>query len=365
MRLLEVFKRKILLMRVKGMPVRADYRWFFVILLMTLVTAGSINPYVDNVVVSFVFGLMTTVVFFASILFHELAHAFAARIEGVEVREIMLHPFGGLARLKHEPDTARAEFRIAVAGPVASFVLALVFVVLTAAANAAAVNILALLLLTLAVGNFLIAVFNLFPGYPLDGGRVLRAYLWKNGKDLDEATVMTGRVGQVIAAVMIGFGLVFALTRYDFFTGFWTILVGLFLYDSAKSIIKEVNASERVRVEQVMRLPVTVEPEANVQYFVDHVLPTHRSTVFPVSADKQLYGILMLEDIKDLDRGVWHTTKIHEVMRPVTHDYFVEMHTPLNDARDLMHANGVGAVGVVDPQGNLVGFVTSHRKRRR
>ena len=343
---------------------RADYRWFFVLLLMSIVTAGSINAMVDNGVVSFIFGLLTTLVFFGSILFHELAHAFTARVEGVEVMEIMLHPFGGLARLRHEPDTPRAEFRIAVAGPVASFLLALVFIVLMALANASGVNILALLLLTLAVGNFLIAVFNLFPGYPLDGGRVLRAYLWKNGKDLNEATVLTGRVGQMIAAVMIGFGLIIAITRADFFTGFWTILVGLFLYDSAKSIIKEVNASERVRVEQVMRLPVTIEPEANVLHFVDHILPVNRATVFPVSKDKQLYGILMLEDLKDLDRGVWHKTKIYEVMRPVEHGHFVEMHTPLNEARDLMHSNGVGAVGVVDADGNLVGFVTSHHKRR-
>ena len=137
------------------------------------------------------------------------------------------------------------------------------------------------------------------------------------------------------------------------------------MYDSAKSIIKEVNAREHVRVEQIMRLPTAVDPEANVLHFVDHILPTHRSTVFPVSKDKQLYGVLMLEDIKGLDRGAWHTTKIHEVMRPVTRDYFVEMHTPLPEARELMHSNGIGAVGVVDAHGNLVGFVTSHHKRRR
>jgi Zn-dependent proteases len=365
MRLFGAFKDKILLMHVTGIPVRADYRWFLVLILMSLVTAGGINGAVDNGLMSFVFGLLTTLVFFASILFHELAHAFTARIEGVQVMEIMLHPFGGLARLKHEPDTPRAEFRIAIAGPVASFALAVIFVVLMAGANAAGVNLLALLLLTLAVGNFLIAVFNLFPGYPLDGGRVLRAYLWKNGKDLNEATVLTGRAGQVIAAVMIGFGLIIAITGTDFFTGFWTILVGLFLYDSAKSIIKEVNAEDRVRVEQIMHLPVTVEPEANILYFVDHILPTHRVAVFPVSKDRQLYGILMLEDIKGLDRGVWQSTKIHEVMRPVEHDHFVEMHTPLHDAREQMHMNGVGAVGVVDADGKLVGFITGDRKRSR
>jgi Zn-dependent protease/CBS domain-containing protein len=363
MRWLEVFKRKIVLMHVGGIPVRADYRWVFVLVLMSVVTAGSINATVDNTGASFLFGLMTTVVFFASILVHELAHAFTARMEGVQVMEIMLHPFGGLARMRHEPETPRAEFRIAIAGPAASFALALLFVLLMAAANAAGVGLLALLLLTLAVGNFLIAVFNLVPGYPLDGGRVLRAYLWRHGKELDEATVLTGRCGQVIAGLMFFFGIAVALTRADFFTGFWTVLVGLFLYDSATSIIREVNSLERVRVQQVMRLPAAVEPEANILHFVDHILSAHRATVYPVAKDGQLYGILMLEDIKKLERGEWHTTRVGDVMRPIEHAHFVEMHTPLPEAREIMHHNGIGAVAVVDGDGKLVGFLSGRHTR--
>ncbi|MGB7068732.1 MAG: site-2 protease family protein, partial [Pyrinomonadaceae bacterium] len=335
----------------------ADYRWVFVIVLMTAVTANGINPFIESLPTSLIFGLMTTLVFFASILIHELAHAYAARLEGVQVLEIMLHPFGGMSRLGNEPKTPRAEFRIAIAGPVASFALALIFVAIMAVANAVELDILVLLLLTLALGNFLLAVFNLFPGYPLDGGRVLRAYLWQSGKDLDEATILTGRCGQVIAAVMITFGLFIALFRTDLFTGFWTILVGLFLYDAAKGIINEVRDLEQVRVGEIMQMPRAVSPEVTVLHFVDNILPMHRRTVFPIAKDRQLYGMLLLADMKTIRREDWHKIKVSEAMRAVAPEHFVETRTRLHEARELMGANGIGAVGVLDKDGNLVGFL--------
>jgi Zn-dependent protease len=134
MRYLEFFKQQFLLAHIGGIPVRIDYRWFFVLAFMTWLTANSILAIIDNAFTAFLLGLLTTLLFFGSILFHELAHAFAARFESVEVLEIVLHPYGGLARLRHEPETPRAEFRIAIAGPAASFLLAIVFAVTAAAA---------------------------------------------------------------------------------------------------------------------------------------------------------------------------------------------------------------------------------------
>jgi Zn-dependent protease/CBS domain-containing protein len=362
---LEAFKQRVLLMRISGIPVRADYRWFFVIFLMALITAASIGNEVESGAVSFAFGLFTTLVFFACVLLHELAHAFIARMEGVEVTEIVLHPFGGLARLRHEPETPRAEFRIAIAGPAASFLLAVAFAVLMAIAHSAGENVFAPLFFLLFLFNFLLAVFNLFPGYPLDGGRVLRAYLWRSGRDLNEATILTGRCGQIIAAALIVFGLVIAIGRTDLFTGFWTILVGLFLYDAAKGIIHDVKAAEHIHAGDVMQLPGAVEPEMTVMNFVDHVLPLNRRAVFPVAKERQLYGMLLLADMKSLPREEWQKTKIHEVMRPITPDHFVEMNWSLRRARELMRHNGVGAVCVIDNGGHLVGFLyTSGVKKK-
>lgn len=366
MQFTEFFKRQLLIAHVHGIPVRIDYRWFFVLALMSWLTATNIpKNAIEDFFVRFTFGLITTLVFFASIFLHEFAHAVAARFEGVEVTEIVLHPFGGLARLKREPDNPRTEFRIAIAGPAASFLIALVFLGLMLLSNNIGTNVLTPSLFLLFFGNLLLAVFNLFPGYPLDGGRVLRAFLWKRGRDLNEATVLTGRAGQIIALALIVFGLFIAFVRGDFYTGLWTVLVGLFLYDAAAGIIKQTGESERIKVEDVMSLPISVAPDSTVYQFINHTLPLYRQTAFPVARDKQLYGVLLLEDLKKLAREEWNKTKIQDVMRPITTDYFVEAGTLLPNARKLMRQNGIGTLGVIDAQGNLVGFLQRGKIRKR
>ena len=359
---LDFFRRQVVLMHVSGIPVRADYRWFFVVGLMSVVTAASINSLVDNFGGSLVLGLAVTALFFVSIFLHEFAHALAARMEKLEVVEIVLHPFGGLTRFRHEPETPRAEFRIAVAGPAASFIIAVVFVLLMAAANAAGLDILAILLFLLGLLNFLIAVFNMLPGYPLDGGRVLRAHLWRSGRDLNEATVLTGRCGQVIGVGLGVLGIVIVVVRGEFFTGFWAMLVGFFIFDSAKGIIWEVRELKQRFVDDVMKLPFALEPETKLQHFIDQILPLHRRTVFPVAKDRQLYGIFVLEDMKSTPRGDWHKTTIAQTMKPIEPEHFVESGTRLAEARELMRLNGVGSVGVIDREGKLVGFLEGVKK---
>jgi Zn-dependent protease len=349
------FKRQLLLMHVSGIPVRIDYRWFVVLVLMSLITATSINALAKDLSLSLVLGFSATVIFFASILLHEFAHAAMARLEGLEVVEIVLHPFGGLARFRHEPKTPRAEFRIAIAGPAASFLVSIAFTGLMAAANAAGTDILAVLFFLLALSNFLLAVFNMFPGYPLDGGRVLRAYLWKNGKDLNEATLLTGLCGQYIAAGLIVLGLMIVVMSGDFFTGFWALVVGVFLFDSARGIIREVRHLQSNRVENAMKLAVPVLPDWTIQHVVDNVLTLVRQPVFPVAVDKELYGMLLLHDVKSLASSEWRSTLVSDVMRPVRTEYFVEVGTPLAEARALIRTNKIGSLAVVDSSGKLVG----------
>jgi len=357
MRLFEDIRRQVELVRVSGIPVRADQRWFLVLILMTAITAASINAQVGSWAASIVLAAAATLVFFVSIFLHELAHAVTARLEGLDVVEIILHPFGGLTRFVHEPQTPRAEFRIAIAGPAASFVLAVVFALLMTAANAGELDILRDLLFLLALANFLLAVFNLFPGYPLDGGRVLRAYLWRNGKDLNEATILTGRCGEVIAVGLMGLGLFFAIGRAQVFTGFWAMLTGFFLFDSARGIIAAVQASGLKTVDDVMLLPPAIDPDMLLQEFIDRILPMDRRGAYPVAVDRQLYGFLTLEDMRSVPREDWRRVKVREGMRPVNDEMFVEVGTPLSDAKELMRENGVGAVGVIDHGGKLVGFI--------
>jgi Zn-dependent protease len=364
MQIIEFFKRQLLIAHVFGIPVRIDYRWFLVLILMSWLTANYIpNSIGADLWTKLALGFATTLVFFFSILLHELGHSLAARLEKLEVREIVLHPFGGLARFKRAPDNPRTEFRVAIAGPAASFLLSLIFLALWVAFNSIGSNVVAPLAFLLFFWNLLLAIFNLFPGYPLDGGRVLRAFLWKRGKDLNEATILTGKAGQIIGIALIVVGAIITVGQSDI-NGLWMVLIGLFLSDAARGIIKQTTESEATLVGEVMSLPISVEPDDNILHFVDNVLPLKRLTTFLVAKDKQLYGVLTLEDLKNLERSEWHRTKVREVMRPVTTDYFVDSDSLLTDARELMRQNGVGAVGVIDEQGNLVGYLQRRRIRR-
>jgi CBS domain-containing protein len=248
----------------------------------------------------------------------------------------------------------------------ASFLLAISFILLMAIADSLELKLLVTLAFFLALWNFLLAVFNMFPGYPLDGGRVLRAYLWRRGTDLNEATVTTGRFGKIIALALIVFGvLILVLSPNGVFTGFWTILVGLFLYDSANGIIKEIDKFENLSVEQAMQLPVTIVPETDVLKFVDTILPLHRRTIFLVAENKQFYGVLLLEDLKKLPREDWRNTKIREIMRPVKPEYFIETDAILTEAKTLMRENGIESLGVINARGELVGFLQRGRLKKR
>lgn len=366
MKIINFFKRQTLIARIFEIPVRIDNRLYLVLFLMSVLTASNIpSSIIEDPLTKFFFGLLTTLIFFLSIFLHELGHSIVARWEQIEVREIVLHPFGGLARFKRPPDSARAEFRIAVAGPAMSFLLCLSFLLLTFFANSFDSNVFSPLFFLLFFLNALLAVFNLFPGYPLDGGRVLRAILWKRGNDINEATLLTGRAGQIIGVGLIVVGLIIAFFRGDFFTGLWTAIVGFFLFDSATKIIKETNKLEVAKVKDVMSPPLSILPTDNVLHFVDNILPHRRQTSFIVAQDRQFYGILALEDIKSLEKSKWHKTKIQKVMRSIKPEYFVEEDTPLNDAKEIMRENGVGMVGVIDEEGHLVGYLQRGRFRRK
>ncbi len=364
MEFLNSFKKQILVAHISGIPVRIDYRWFFVLVFVTWLAANSILKIIDNLLMASILGLVTTLLFFASIILHELAHAFVARMEGIGILDIVLHPFGGMARMHREPDTPRAEFRIAIAGPAASFLLGLAFLALMTGSQSIGTKALTPVFFLLFFSNILLAIFNLFPGYPLDGGRVLRAFLWRRGKDLNEATALTGRFGQIIAVVLIVFGIFVALVRADV-TGLWTIVVGVFLFDAAREIISQINNLDNLTVSEVMQIPIAVEPGATVQQFVDRLVTLHRREIFPVAAEKQFYGFVLLEDLKNLPREKWNTTKIEKIMRPVTPNYFVEAESYLTEAQELMRINGIGALGVIDKQGKLVGYIQRGRIKRR
>src|SRR6266542_2464858 len=209
MNLRSFFKRQIQVASVYGIPVRIDYRWFLVFALSVVVIAGNVRKYPMQLgmlllppmsdPMAWTLGVATTLALFLSVFGHELSHALMGRTEGIEIEEIVLHPFGGLTRLRTQPENPRAEFRIAVAGPAASFVFALLAFAATKVAALGGYVGTIVVFYFLAWGNLLLAVFNLLPGYPLDGGRVLRAILWRKNGNITQATRMAGICGVLVA----------------------------------------------------------------------------------------------------------------------------------------------------------------------
>jgi Zn-dependent protease len=371
------YKRQITVAHIFGIPVRFDYRWFVVFFFSVWLIAmnlsrggmwvGSYKLLPVGGAAAWGLAIVTTVGLFLSVLGHELSHALMGRAEGIEIEEIVLHPFGGLARLRNEPESPRAEFRIAVAGPAASFLFAAVSFVLMLPAMMTGYTIAGGVLLLLCAGNLLLAIFNLFPGYPLDGGRVLRAILWRRTGDIKEATRLAGICGMLIAAILIIFGvyMVIAPTFRSYFMGFWSVLVGLFLFDAAYSVVKHVRGRVRNVVSEAMSAPYSIEPDLLISNLIDSVLPMHRQVAFPVAQNQRLHGMLSLEDLKNLPRERWHLTRARDVMRPIAPRFFVEPNATLDYAQELMKRNGIGSVAVVGRTGELVGFLQTGKFKRK
>ena len=377
MNIADLYKRQITVAHIFGIPVRFDYRWFIVFFLSVWLIAmnlsrggmwiGSYKLLPVGGATAWGLAIITTIGLFLSVLGHELSHALMGRAEGIEIEEIVLHPFGGLARLRNEPESPRAEFRIAVAGPAASFLFAAVSFVLMLPAMMTGYTVAGGVLLLLCAGNLLLAIFNLFPGYPLDGGRVLRAILWRRTGDIREATRLAGICGMLIAAILIIFGvyMVIAPTFRSYFMGFWSVLVGLFLFDAAYSVVKHVRKRVRNVVSEAMSKPFAIEPDLLISHLIDSILPMHRQVAFPVAQDQRLHGMLSLEDLKGLPRERWHLTRARDVMRPIAPRFFVEPNATLAYAQELMKRNGIGSVAVVGQTGELVGFLQSGKIRRK
>jgi CBS domain-containing protein len=222
-------------------------------------------------------------------------------------------------------------------------------------------------LLLISAGNILLAIFNLFPGYPLDGGRVLRAILWRRTNDIKEATRLAGICGMLIAAILIIFGVYMAIAPNfrSYFMGFWSVLVGIFLFDAAYSVVKHVRGRVRNSVGEAMSAPFSIEPDLLITNLIDSVLPMHRQVAFPVARDQRLHGMLSLEDLKALPRERWHLTRARDVMRPIAPRFFVEPNATLDYARELMKRNGIGSLAVVGKNGELVGFLQSGKFKRK
>jgi Zn-dependent protease len=353
--------------RIFGIPIFAHYSWLPVFPFYAWAIASGLLPREAAGLSSLQYwalGLVTTMLLFVSVLVHELAHATMARAEGLGTGSITLYMFGGLASLNGQPAQPSSEFKIAVVGPAASFVIGTIFFLATQLLVGGTTHRgIGQVLRHLGLVNWLLAAFNILPGLPLDGGRVLRALLWHYNKNFRSATQLAIRSGLMIAMTLIVAGICSFVVVPDYgITGLWMMIIGLMIglmLGTTEGRSRGVWRVKRGTVEDIMnRDVVQIPPNMKVTDFINKVLNNNHHTSFPVVLDRRLHGLLLLEELKQLPQEEWRVREAREVMRPVNDSMFLNLNTPIPQAISMLTNNGLGRAVVLDSNGYIVGYVS-------
>jgi Zn-dependent protease/predicted transcriptional regulator len=353
--------------KVLGVPIGLHVTWVLIAVLISVSLAVRFEAEHPGWSLAVVWStaIITGLLFFAGLILHELAHAAAARASGVSTRSITLFAFGGLAHMPQEPPSPKAEFWTAVAGPLISLALGVLLLAVPLATGwmpgAVPSTPVMALLVWLGSINLVLAIFNLFPGYPLDGGRVLRSLVWAITGDRNRATKIAAAVGQVVAFVLIAYGLA------GFFGGggfgaLWLGLIGWFLLMAAQQAYSEVDMRSgltNVRVADVMSLDCeSIDPRTTVSEFVEqYVLRTGRRC-FVVQQDGTPSGLVTLHEIRNVDRERWPTMFVRDIMLPIDEVRTVGADAPVTQALDVMTTEDVAQLPVVTKAGDVAGTVS-------
>ena len=345
--------------RIFGIEIGLHYSWLIIALLITLSLAGHfrmMNPE-WSVSTVWVTALVTGLLFFATIVVHELSHAAVAKTRGLAVRSITLFALGGVAQIDKDAEDAKTEFWMGIVGPVTSAVigggcLALAYALgwapekemMTASTPFVA------LLVWLGYINLALAIFNMIPGFPLDGGRVLRAIVWWVTGDANRSTRIAAQVGQLVAFFFIIWG-IFRFFGGAGFGGLWLAFIGWFLLDAARASYAQVVTTENlrgVRVGDVMAgdCPV-VDGNSNLQTFVDDHLLRSGRRCFMVEEQGQLIGLITPHEVKEVERQKWPYTMVADVMRPLYELHTISADTLVTEALERMAREDVNQLPVV------------------
>jgi len=355
-----VLSGNISLGRIGGVEVRINWSWLVIFALIVWTLADGVFPSTNPGLsgnTHLAMAIVAALLFVVSILLHELGHAWEARREGLEVDGITLWLFGGVSQFKGGFPSAGAEFRIAIAGPLVSLVLGVVFVLIAIAGLPSAVDGVAA---WLGYINLALLVFNLIPALPLDGGRVLRAALWQSKGDLGWATRVGTDIGRVFGYLFIGLGLAMFIFQGSF-SGAWLAFIGWFLLQAATAEARYIAteaALHGLRVRDLMvRDPVTVDGDLTVGQFMDEVARSRRFTTYPVVDGGRPIGLLAFGSVAALPRSEWDSRRVREAMLPLDR---VPQLTEDETAIDALTALSSPASnrGLVVENGHLAGLLS-------
>src|SRR5689334_14836998 len=359
-------KAQIKLGRLFGVEIGLHYSWFIIAVLITLSLAQQFqltNPAWSGAL-RWGLGLITAVLFFASIIAHELSHALVAKARGLPVRSITLFALGGVAQMERDAGDAKTEFWMGIIGPITSFVIGFVCLVLALLLGWTAPGFprtpVAAMLMWLGVINVGLAIFNMIPGFPLDGGRVLRGVIWWITGNAKRATTIAARVGQVIAFLMIVYGVMRFFSGAGF-NGLWIAFIGWFLLSASRESYAQMAISEGLRglrVGDVMSrdFPV-VDAYTNLQTFAEENLTRTGRRFWVVTLNGQPEGIITPTEISAVQRNRWPYTTVADVMRPLDATRTVNPNTPVTEALEVMAQQDLNQLPVVSDKG-LAGLIS-------
>ncbi|MCC7201671.1 MAG: site-2 protease family protein [Nitrospirae bacterium] len=309
------------LFRVLGIPIYVNYTWFIVFSLVVYTLAVSYFPYLGPYYepwIRWMMAFIAAIILFSSILLHELSHSYVAQKQGIRIKSITLFVFGGIAQMVGESRTPSGEIKIAAAGPALSLFISGIFwtIVFVFKRDMATSPVLAISYF-LAYTNMMLAVFNLIPGFPLDGGRMLRAFIWKRTNNLNRATLITSRIGKGFAILLIVGGL-WDLLNGVFISGLWLIFVGMFLQQAADEGYRQTllhRTLSSVRIRNIMVSPaISVNDNMTIDHIVNNFFFRYRFNSFPVVSGEELAGIISIHDIKVVEKEKWPYTIVRDVM---------------------------------------------------
>lgn len=358
-----MFGSQVKLFRLAGFDVNLDLSWVFIALLVSWTLATGYFPALHPGFESATYwsmGVVGAAGLFLSIVLHELSHSVVARRYDIPINGITLFIFGGVAQMEREPPTARAEFMMAIAGPLASLGLSLLFylsaaLTATVMADGPATGVLAYLALI----NLIVAVFNMVPAFPLDGGRVYRAWLWGRSGDMLSATRRAAAAGQIFGLMMIALG-VASLISGQVIGGLWWGLVGLFLHSASRNAIVQLETQKLLESETVARVmtanPVTVPAGITLRKLADDYVYGSFHETFPVLEDGRLAGSVGVSDLRDTNRADWDRLLVSDVMHPLTAANTIAPDAGTETALRQMRESGHSRLLVVE-NGQLAGIV--------
>lgn len=348
--------------RIFGIPIKLHISWFLIFALTSWSLAigyfPSRYPY-WSAGLSWTVGLATSLLFFLSVLLHELAHSLVARARGVPIHDIVLFIFGGVAELTEEPKSAGTEFLMALVGPLTSFALAIAFVILWLAARSSS-EPLAALSMYLAGINASLGGFNLIPGFPLDGGRVLRAALWRVSGNLERATRWASGVGQAVAYLFILTG-AFQILRGRWSEGLWIAFIGWFLDNAAQTSYRQIAFKQFLaghKVQEVMtRECYPLSPGVTLETLVQDYILMLGHRCFPVVSEGRVLGLVSLPLLRSVRRSDWPQVTVEAVMVPMERMKALLPSDGLWQALEQMTTEHLDQLPVVE-NGQFIGTLT-------